>query len=58
MANLDQNGHVAIVVDGPLYKGKYPICWGGSIGGAQSQGDKSTGEVWNRADRDSAVYYA
>lgn len=27
------NGHVAIVIDGELYKSKYPICWGGSIGG-------------------------
>ena len=52
------NGHVAIVVTGTLYKGKYPIVWGGSIGGAQSQGSKSVGEVWNRNDRDNVVYYA
>lgn len=52
------NGHVAIVVAGPLYKNKYPRCWGGSMGGAQSQGEKSTGEVWSRADRDNVEYYA
>ena len=52
------NGHVAIVVDGPLYKGVYPLCWCGSIGGAQSKGDKSAGEIWSRADRDNVAYYA
>ncbi len=51
------NGHVAVVVSGALYRGAYPKCWGGSTGGAQSQGTKSIGEVWNRADRDSVVYY-
>lgn len=52
------NGHVAIVVSGALYRTKYPFCWGGSIGGAQSAGTKSTGEIWNRVDRDSVGYYA
>jgi hypothetical protein len=52
------NGHVAIVVTGTLYREKYPVVWGGSIGGAQSKGDKSVGEVWNNKDRDSVVYYA
>lgn len=52
------NGHVAVVVDGPLYRGKYPLVWGGSIGSAQSQGSKSVGEVWNRSDRDSVQYYS
>ena len=51
------NGHVAIVVSGKLYKEKYPVVWGGSTGGAQSQGDKSVGEVWNKKDRDNVVYY-
>jgi hypothetical protein len=48
------NGHVAIVVDGPLYRGKYPLCYSGSTDAAQSYGTKSTGEVWNAKDRDSA----
>lgn len=51
------NGHVAIVVDGDLYRQKYPMLWGGSIGSAQSQGTKSVGEVWNTRDRDSVTYY-
>jgi hypothetical protein len=51
------NGHVVVVVSGSLYRNTYPMCWGGSIGGAQSKGNKSVGEVWNRTDRDSVVYY-
>jgi hypothetical protein len=51
------NGHVAIVVSGALYRNKYPLCWGGSIGGAQSAGTKSVGEIWNRNDRDSVKYF-
>jgi hypothetical protein len=54
------NGHVAIVIGGPLYRDKYPLCWCGSIGGiaGQSQGEKSTGQVWSRADRDNLNYYS
>jgi hypothetical protein len=52
------NGHVAVVVSGELYRSKYPVVWGGSTGGAQSQGTKSVGEVWNRHDRDNVKYYA
>lgn len=51
------NGHVVVVVDGPLYRNTYPLCWGGSIGSAQSRGNKSVGEVWNRTDRDNVLYY-
>lgn len=51
------NGHVVVVVDGDLYRGIYPMCWGGSIGNAQSRGTKSVGEVWNRTDRDNVLYY-
>src|SRR5690349_8850909 len=51
------NGHVVIVVEGPLYRNTYPLVWGGSIGNAQSQGTKSVGEVWNRSDRDAVLYY-
>lgn len=50
-------GHVAIVVTGPLYRDKYPRCWGGSTGLAQSKGNKSTGEIWNTKDRDNVKYY-
>ncbi len=52
------HGHVGVVVAGTLYRGLYPMLWCGSLGGqAQSQGDKSVGEVWARADRDSVEYY-
>lgn len=50
-------GHIVIVIDGPLNHNKYPICWGGSTGRAQSKGDKSISEVWNRIDRDKVIYY-
>jgi hypothetical protein len=51
------HGHVAVVVDGSLYNGKYPLVWGGSIGSAQSPGTKSVGEVWRKSDRDAVRYY-
>lgn len=51
------NGHVVIVIDGPLYRNTYPLVWGGSIGNAQSRGTKTVGEVWNRSDRDAVKYY-
>lgn len=51
------NGHVAVVISGTLYRGKYPPVWGGSLGGAQSQGNKTVGEVWNNRDRDNVKYY-
>lgn len=51
------NGHVVIVIDGPLYRDTYPLVWGGSIGNAQSKGTKTVGEVWNKSDRDSVLYY-
>ncbi|MFX6250170.1 type VI secretion system effector peptidoglycanhydrolase Tse1, partial [Acinetobacter baumannii] len=52
------SGHVAVVISGPLYRQKYPMCWCGSIAGAvgQSQGLKSVGQVWNRTDRDRLNY--
>ena len=50
-------GHVVIIINGPMYRAKYPKCWGGSTGSAQSKGDKSVGEVWNTVDRDNVAYY-
>jgi hypothetical protein len=52
-----QHGHVVVIVDGPLYRGKYPRCWCGSIGAAQSKGTKSIGEVWSASDRDNVCYF-
>lgn len=52
------NGHVAIVVSGALYRDTYPMVWCGSTGGAQSQGTKSVGEVWSQTDRKNVSYFA
>jgi hypothetical protein len=51
-------GHVAIVVPGPLYRNIYPLVWCGSTGSAQSKGTLSVGQVWNTKDRDNVAYYA
>jgi hypothetical protein len=51
------NGHVAVVVHGPLYHDKYPPVWGGSIGSAQSRGNKTVGEIWRRTDRNDVLYF-
>lgn len=56
-AKKTNQGHVVIIVSGPLYRSKYPRCWGGSTGTAQSNGNKSVGEVWSTADRDNVTYY-
>lgn len=54
------NGHVALVISGPLYLNKYPRCWAGSLGSpsGQSQGQKSVGQVWRPVDRDNVQYFA
>ncbi len=51
-------GHVAVVISGPLYRQKYPMCWCGSIAGAvgQSQGLKSVGQVLIRTHRARLTY--
>jgi hypothetical protein len=55
--DTDGHGHVAIVVPGDLYLGKYPkVYCGGSVRG-QSTGDKSSGQVWKKEDRDQVHYY-
>jgi hypothetical protein len=54
---LPTEGHVVVIVDGELYHSKYPKCWCGSTGHAQSQGDKSVGEVFATADRDKVAYF-
>lgn len=49
------NGHVVVVVPGPLAHGKYPTAYWGSIGGV---GKKNTtiNWSWNTTDRDLVVY--
>jgi len=51
-----ENGHIAVIVDGTFYRSKYPKCWCGSTGAAQSEGDLSVGEVWSTNDRDNVRY--
>ena len=36
-------GHVAVVISGPLYRQKYPMCWCGSIAGAVGQSQPEVG---------------
>ena len=52
-----KQGHVAVVVDGELYREKYPRCWCGSTGAAQSKGDLSIGEIFAASDRDKVRYF-
>jgi len=51
------NGHVAIVVSGPLANDKYPTGYWGTLGGT---GMKNTtlNYAWNTADRDHVIYWA
>lgn len=51
------NGHVAIVVAGPLAHSKYPTGYWGSVGG--TPGKKQTlNYSWNSSDRDNVEYAA
>ena len=52
------HGHVAVVISGPLYLGKYPMVYcGGARMAGRSNGTKSSGEVWKKEDRDQVHYY-
>lgn len=51
------NGHVAIVVSGPLANGKYPTGYWGSSGGASAK-NQTLNYSWNAADRDNVHYAA
>jgi hypothetical protein len=51
------HGHVAVVVDGELYRGLYPKVWCGGGTQGRSNGSKSVGEVWSRNDRDNVKYF-
>ena len=58
VAGLKANphGHVVVVVDGPLVRGKYPTAYWGSLGGV---GKKNAGInwAWAKKDLDSVSYY-
>jgi hypothetical protein len=51
------HGHVAIVVPGTLYHGKYPKVWCGGGDFGRSQGDRSVGEIWRPTVRDRVRYF-
>lgn len=50
------NGHVVVVVPGPLAHGKYPTAYWGKLNGV---GKKKTtlNFAWTAADRDDVAYY-
>ncbi len=50
-----QHGHVAIVVQGPLARGKYPTGYWGSDGGVGEK-NKTLNYAWREADRDNVLY--
>jgi hypothetical protein len=50
------NGHVIIVVSGPVAQGKYPSGYWGKLGGVGEK-NKTLNWAWNAASRDN-VYYA
>ncbi len=56
--NRPSHGHVAIVVQGPLYKGNYPKVWAGGSARGRSRGALTVGETWPINSRDLVKYYA
>ncbi len=51
----ERNGHVAIVVPGPLAHGKYPTAYWESLGGVPRK-NTTINWSWNRSDRDNVIY--
>ncbi len=49
------NGHVVIVVRGPLAHGKYPTAYWGSLGGVGKK-NATINWSWNKTDRDLVTY--
>jgi hypothetical protein len=53
----DAHGHVVVVVDGPLNRGKYPSAYWGRLGGVGAK-DQTINWAWTAADRDKVIYAA
>lgn len=51
------NGHIAVVVSGPLAQGAYPTAYWGQLGGAGAQA-KTINWAWQKGDRDQVTYAA
>lgn len=52
----DPNGHVVVVVPGPLAHGKYPTAWWGQLGGVGKKA-KTLNFSWNQSDRNKVGYW-
>lgn len=52
-----QHGHVVVVVDGPLNRGKYPRAYWGRLGGIGAE-DQTINWAWKESDRDKVTYAA
>lgn len=53
----NQHGHVVVVVDGPLNRGKYPRAYWGRLGGIGAR-DQTINWAWKESDRDKVTYAA
>ena len=51
----DEHGHVVVVVDGPLNRGRYPSAYWGSLGGQPGR-FQTINWAWNEQDRDRVTY--
>jgi len=49
------NGHIVVVVDGPLEHEAYPSAYWGRLGGVGER-FKTTNWAWRRGDRDNVTY--
>jgi hypothetical protein len=56
-ATPDPHGHVVVVVEGPLNRGRYPTAWWGSLAGTPAKND-TINYAWVERDRDTVVYAA
>ena len=54
-ASPSQHGHVVVVVDGPLNRGKYPRAYWGRLGGVGAK-DQTINWAWKEGDRDNVTY--
>jgi hypothetical protein len=52
-----EHGHVAVVVGGPLNRGKYPSAYWGKLGGVGAR-NQTINWAWTAADRDRVSYAA
>ncbi len=53
----DVHGHVVVVIDGPIDRGRYPSAWWGSLRGSPGK-NQTINYAWTEQDRDKVVYAA